>query len=521
MPISSAAKRLPSFTGTKVATSSASARRAITMKLENVLGSIKEWETKVVESKNRIAEAERLKLTVARSQSLYDRLVLMLQNVDISRSIDQETLAILEPASPALRSYKMEFIAMGFAVFAGLSVGIGLVLLIAVRDDRLSSVIEVSEKFGGAIVGQLPEVRRRRRDGPLPLVESVEASHMYTEAYRNLRSALLFLPVEPGGARPKVILVTSALPNEGKSTVSANLAKTLAQAGSRVLLVDGDLRKGILHKILGLQREPGLVELLRQPGDLAKVLQTNGLSTLAFISRGGSAGNTSGLFLGPGMDQFLAACRKDFDYVSSIAAPSSPPMTPPPSPPRSMGPSSSSAAAFPGPMLSAMPSNLFFNDRPKSWAWFLTATIPRRSRTAITSIRITIPLRRNERPLTTDHGLLTTYHGLMRDYTKIDSWKLADDFTVAIYKRTCSVPRDETYGLTSQLRRAAYSVPANIAEGSARGRNRDYLHFLHIARGSLSETQYFIHLAERLRYLAPAESPLLAQTKQSLPACTA
>jgi four helix bundle protein len=65
----------------------------------------------------------------------------------------------------------------------------------------------------------------------------------------------------------------------------------------------------------------------------------------------------------------------------------------------------------------------------------------------------------------------------MRDYTKIEAWKLVDDLTVKVYERTRSFPREEIYGLTSQLRRAAYSVPANIAEGSARGTQRDYLHF--------------------------------------------
>jgi four helix bundle protein len=71
--------------------------------------------------------------------------------------------------------------------------------------------------------------------------------------------------------------------------------------------------------------------------------------------------------------------------------------------------------------------------------------------------------------------------------------------------------------LTSQLRRAAYSVPANIAEGSSRESKRDYLHFLYIARGSLSEAQYFVHLARRLGYLADESADLLsAQTKETL-----
>ncbi|HEX5399365.1 MAG TPA: four helix bundle protein [Verrucomicrobiae bacterium] len=104
----------------------------------------------------------------------------------------------------------------------------------------------------------------------------------------------------------------------------------------------------------------------------------------------------------------------------------------------------------------------------------------------------------------------------MRDYTKIGAWKLADDLTVALYECTRTFPREEMYGMTSQLRRAAYSVPSNIAEGSARGSKRDYLQFLYIARGSLSETQYFIHLARRLGYLELAEAEkFIGQTKQT------
>jgi four helix bundle protein len=103
----------------------------------------------------------------------------------------------------------------------------------------------------------------------------------------------------------------------------------------------------------------------------------------------------------------------------------------------------------------------------------------------------------------------------MRDYTKIIAWKLADDLTVALYERTRLFPKEELYGVTSQLRRAAYSVPSNIAEGASRETKRDYLHFLYIARGSLSETHYFVHLCERLGFLNTEEAArLTAQTNQ-------
>jgi four helix bundle protein len=107
----------------------------------------------------------------------------------------------------------------------------------------------------------------------------------------------------------------------------------------------------------------------------------------------------------------------------------------------------------------------------------------------------------------------------MRDYTKIEAWKLADDLTVAVYERTRAFPREEIYGLTAQLRRASYSVPANIVEGASRESKRDYLHFLYIARGSLSETQYFVHLAQRLGYLSSKEADDLRQQTKTTFAC--
>jgi four helix bundle protein len=103
----------------------------------------------------------------------------------------------------------------------------------------------------------------------------------------------------------------------------------------------------------------------------------------------------------------------------------------------------------------------------------------------------------------------------MRDYRNIQAWKFADDLAVAVYAATKAYPRAELYGLTSQLRRAVTSVPANIVEGAARNSQKDYLHFLQIARGSLAETHYLLHLSQRLGYLGRAEHMALAQQAES------
>ena len=293
----------------------ATARQAMKMRMNSVQDSIQEWEAKVVDSNARIADAEHLKLNVNRTQSLYDRLVALLQNVDISRNIDQETLSILEPASAAKRSYTSEKSLLAMAGIGGLGVGLGFIALIVIRDDRFTSVLEVTEQLGDEVVGQVPELEGATQ----LLLEEGDERHMYAESFRNLRSALLFLAID--GERPKVLLITSALPNEGKSTVAANLARTLARGGSRVLLVDGDLRRGVLHDLIGGPREPGLSQLLQKPEDMDQILRSNAVPNLFFIPSGTRVSNAGDLFLGTALDQLMARWRAEFDYVLIDSSP--------------------------------------------------------------------------------------------------------------------------------------------------------------------------------------------------------
>lgn len=289
-------------------------------KIENIQASIKEWEVKVLEANKRIAEAARLKLNVRRVESVYDRLVALVQNVGISRNIDQESLAILEPASPPKRSYTSEKYGLIIALFGGLAAGLGIVFLIGLWDDRFTSLTEVNAAVGDVVVGMLPNVEKDKADIQMPLLDFNDPRHIYAESYRSLRSALLFQPNE--SERPKVLLITSAMPSEGKSTITANLARTFAQSGSRVLLVDGDLRCGHLHHSFGLKSEPGLAELLQTPTDPDTVIQTDStLPNLKFIARGSMPRNSGDLLLGTRVDELLSRWRREFDYVLIDSSP--------------------------------------------------------------------------------------------------------------------------------------------------------------------------------------------------------
>jgi four helix bundle protein len=99
----------------------------------------------------------------------------------------------------------------------------------------------------------------------------------------------------------------------------------------------------------------------------------------------------------------------------------------------------------------------------------------------------------------------------MRDHTKLRAFELADEVALLVYKVTAGFPKEELYGLTSEMRRAAVSVPSNIVEGCARDSQADYLRFLNIAFGSLRELHYQLSLSERLGLFDTQEKPLVSE----------
>ena len=109
---------------------------------------------------------------------------------------------------------------------------------------------------------------------------------------------------------------------------------------------------------------------------------------------------------------------------------------------------------------------------------------------------------------------------IMRDHTKLRAFELADEVAVLVYRATARFPKEELYNLTSQLRRAAVSVPSNIVEGCARDSEADYLRFLYIAFGSLREVRYQLDLSKRLGFLSNEEAssiePTVVETEKVL-----
>jgi succinoglycan biosynthesis transport protein ExoP len=149
--------------------------------------------------------------------------------------------------------------------------------------------------------------------GSAPLLPVQHDRPLFDEAFRTLRSSLLFGLNGQGPARR--ILVTSAVPEEGKSTVAANLAVALAAGGLRVLLVDADLRQSRLHRLFGGASYPGLAEVLAQGVPCQDCYQPTSFAGLTLFAAGHTAVNPSDLFMSPAISQFVETVSAQFDYV--------------------------------------------------------------------------------------------------------------------------------------------------------------------------------------------------------------
>jgi capsular exopolysaccharide synthesis family protein len=293
------------------------AKDSFEVKIQGVEKAIAETEAKMIDANRLLAEYALIQQNVERTQNHYDHILHLLQNVGLDKNVDQESVVVLDQAVPVL--FKKSIAQQALAGIIGMIIGLGIVGTLAAQDDRLGSIGELKLHFPEALLGQIPSIRKRRRKEPLDLLEAQDARHAFAESYRAMRSTLLYMgrSVE----RPRTILITSAIPGEGKSTVAVNLARSLAFAGSKVLLVDGDLRTGQLHKVLGVECEPGLSQLSTGGRGAENMISRTTVPNLSFIARGRPGPDCGELFLSQHLDRLLEETAKVFDFVLIDSAP--------------------------------------------------------------------------------------------------------------------------------------------------------------------------------------------------------
>lgn len=161
----------------------------------------------------------------------------------------------------------------------GLLIGYGLAVARELLDNRVATAEDVEETIDSPILASIPY------DGGVPkhpLVVDTD-SHLRLESFRLLRTNLQFLNLD---TRPSTLVITSAIPNEGKTSTATNLAIALAQTGQRVLLVDGDLRRPKVASMLGLERSVGLTTVLVGRSELHESIQKHTPSGIYFLASG-------------------------------------------------------------------------------------------------------------------------------------------------------------------------------------------------------------------------------------------
>lgn len=200
----------------------------------------------------------------------------------------------------------------------GLLLGLGILFLLDRADDRLASSSEMIEQFAEPILGQIPDVADTRTDAGLPLLQEEDDRYMFAEAFRSLRSSLIFMPNQ---TELKTLIVTSAIPNEGKSTVASNLALTMSAAGARVLLVDADLRRGDIAALFDIDGRQGLSNVLRGEVTWQSSVQEVRSGKLSVMPRGPVTNQSGELLLRPIVQKLLDEWKTKFDLVIFNTAP--------------------------------------------------------------------------------------------------------------------------------------------------------------------------------------------------------
>jgi polysaccharide biosynthesis transport protein len=267
-----------------------------------------------------------LKREVDTNRSLYDGVLQRMKEAQVSAGLNASNIMVVDPAQvpkgPA-RPRVILNLALGFIL--GLSLGVGLAFLQEYLDNTLKTPDEVESLLRLPSLGLIPSVHlidssKSSERGITTIGNGSKGSYALAlqkdatavEAFRSLRTSIL-LSANPV---PKVLLVTSAVPGEGKTTTAVNLGATLASLGSKVLIVDCDMRRPSCHRAAGVKNSPGFVQCLTGRVQLSEaILPVNGVPNLSIIPCGPIPPNPAEVLSSPLTAELLRKLHTEFEYV--------------------------------------------------------------------------------------------------------------------------------------------------------------------------------------------------------------
>lgn len=258
-----------------------------------------------------IAEYQTLKDRLAANRETYQRLTDSVQNVDVARQVDQEVINVLESPSTPVPVNTRLIIALAVSLGAGLVVGVGATYLCSRLARRFQTISQIKRTLGLPVFGKILHDGWASRQRTV--LDCTRKHIGFAESFRNLRSTLMLLP--PSVRDRRCIAVTSAFPNEGKSTVAVNIAIALAATNSRVLLIDADLRRGKLNQLLKVKTGPGFSDLLMRKSSVQQSIHTTRMQNLRLLPAGNRVPNVSEQIFRSDFDRTLDDLGKQFDYV--------------------------------------------------------------------------------------------------------------------------------------------------------------------------------------------------------------
>ncbi len=273
-------------------------------------------------------------------EDIYTLLQTRLKESEIAQAVEDATVRVVDPALRTREPVRPRLLLnLLLAGVLGTMLGVGVAFGREFMDDTVHTREDIEKATGGlSVIGMIPRIqlpgavangngnaRRNGRGTRMPagglgdleerLVTGRDPRNPVSEAYRSLRTNLTFVtPDHP----PRTLVMTSAMPQEGKSTTSANLAVTLCQMGLKVLLVDTDLRRGVLHALFKVPREPGLSNILAGQATLAESIRRVDLGengTLNLISTGVLPPNPSELLSSHRMTKLIDELGEAYDTV--------------------------------------------------------------------------------------------------------------------------------------------------------------------------------------------------------------
>jgi len=257
----------------------------------------------------KMTEYNILKRDVDTNRSLYDALILQSKEKGVTENTQKINVWMTQvaqtPESP-IKPKKMRNLLLGLVL--GLFGGVGCAFFVEYLDNTVKDPEEAEHRFGLSVVGVI-ELLKKGQDPDVFVKE--EPSSSFAESYKSLRTAILLSSAD---RPPKRLMVTSMSPQEGKTTTSLNLARSLAQTERRVLLIDADQRRPRLHKAFGLANTVGLSSHLSGAVDTLPV-QATAEANLSVLTSGPIPPNPSELLGSQRFEQLLETLEQQFDFI--------------------------------------------------------------------------------------------------------------------------------------------------------------------------------------------------------------